>query len=82
MRCGALTRTIDQAMPASIDKMQRRLQVSAAFAIAAYEDVFYYLWKERKLPVNVDPLDPKLADPIERVRVARIFEKGLDVVLR
>jgi len=48
------------------------------FTIAAYEDVFYYLWKERKLPVNVDPLDSKLADPIERGRVARIFEQGLD----
>jgi uncharacterized protein (DUF2126 family) len=52
--------------------------VDAAFTIAAYEDVFYYLWKERKLPVNVDPLDPKLADPIERARLARIFEEGLN----
>ena len=25
-------------------------------AIPAYEDVWYYLWKERRLPVNVDPL--------------------------
>jgi uncharacterized protein (DUF2126 family) len=60
-----------------LEALSRRLQVSAAFTIAAYEDVFYYLWKERKLPVNVDPLDPKLADPIERARVARIFEQGL-----
>ena len=27
--------------------------------------------------MNVDPLDPKLADPIERARLARIFEQGL-----
>ncbi len=60
-----------------LEALSRRLQVSAAFTMAAYEDVFYYLWKERKLPVNVDPLDPKLADPIERARVARIFEQGL-----
>jgi uncharacterized protein (DUF2126 family) len=32
----------------------------------AYEDTFYYLWKERRLPVNVDPLDSKLEDPVER----------------
>ena len=43
----------------------------------AYEDSFYYLWKERRLPVNVDPLDSKLENPIERKRVARIFEEGL-----
>ncbi len=25
----------------------------------AYEDAWYYLWKERRLPVNVDPLDSR-----------------------
>ena len=45
--------------------------------MTGYEDVFYYLWKERKLPVNVDPLDPKIADPLERDRVAQVFEQGL-----
>src|ERR1039457_6527410 len=54
-----------------LEALTRRLQMDTAFTIAAYEDVFYYLWKERKLPVNVDPLDPKLADPIERARLAR-----------
>ena len=34
--------------------------------MAAYEDTFYYLWRERRLPVNVDPLDSKIADPVER----------------
>jgi uncharacterized protein (DUF2126 family) len=60
-----------------LDALARRLQVNAATAMEAYEDSFYYLWKERRLPVNVDPLDPKLEDPIERKRVARIFEEGL-----
>ena len=60
-----------------LDALSKRLEVSASFAIAAYEDVFYYMWKERRLPVNVDPLDSKLEDPIERKRVARIFEEGL-----
>ncbi|MGA1996225.1 MAG: transglutaminase family protein [Bryobacteraceae bacterium] len=60
-----------------LEALTRRLQVDAAFTIAAYEDVFYSLWKERKLPINVDPLDPKLEDPIERGRLARIFEQGL-----
>ena len=60
-----------------LEALTRRLQVDPAFIITAYEDVFYYLWKERKLPVNVDPLDPKLEDPIERDRLARVFEQGL-----
>ena len=61
-----------------LEALTRRLQVDPSFIIAAYEDVFYYLWKERRLPVNVDPLDPKLEDPIERERIARLFEQGLD----
>ena len=55
-----------------------RLQVNKSFIIAAYEDVFYYLLQERRLPVNVDPLDPKLANPLERARLAAVFEEGLD----
>jgi uncharacterized protein (DUF2126 family)/transglutaminase-like putative cysteine protease len=60
-----------------LDALTRRLQVDVSVAMPAYEDTFYYLWKERRLPVNVDPLDPKLEDPVERERVARIFEEGL-----
>jgi uncharacterized protein (DUF2126 family)/transglutaminase-like putative cysteine protease len=57
-----------------------RLAVGAEHAIPAYEDVFYYLWKERRLPTNVDPFDSKLADANERQRLARLFERGLDRV--
>jgi uncharacterized protein (DUF2126 family) len=60
-----------------IEALSRRLQVDPASLMTGYEDVFYYLWKERKLPVNVDPLDPKIADPLERGRVAQVFEQGL-----
>ena len=28
----------------------------------AYEDVWYYLWRERRLPQNVNPLDARLGD--------------------
>ncbi len=47
--------------------------VSAIHVFPAYEDALYYLWRERKLPVNVDPLDAKLTDPQERARLARIL---------
>src|SRR5258708_37857039 len=29
----------------------------------AYEDAFYYLWRERRLPANVDPHDLRPDDP-------------------
>lgn len=61
-----------------LEALSRRLQVDSSFTIAAYEDVFYYMWKERRLPVNVDPLDPKIVDPQERARLAGVFEEGLD----
>jgi len=64
-----------------LDTLALRLEVDASFAIAAYEDVFYYMWQERRLPVNVDPLDPKLENPQERARLARVFEEGLDRVV-
>ncbi|HVX83625.1 MAG TPA: transglutaminase family protein [Phycisphaerae bacterium] len=43
----------------------------------AYEDVWYYLWKERRLPQNVDALTNQLGDPEERKRLARVFEQGV-----
>ena len=47
----------------------------------AYEDAFYYLWRERRLPVNVDPFRSELKDPMERARLAAVFERGLDAVI-
>jgi uncharacterized protein (DUF2126 family)/transglutaminase-like putative cysteine protease len=64
-----------------LEALARRLRVDASFTISAFEDVFYYMWQERKLPVNVDPLDPKLANPLDRARVAAVFEQGLDKVI-
>jgi len=54
-----------------------RLGVGDQYIIPGHEDVFYYLWKERKLPVNVDPFDNKLENEQERIRLRRIFETGL-----
>lgn len=46
-----------------------------------YEDVFYYLWKEKRLPVNVDPLKSNLKSAEDRERLAKVFEQGLDKVV-
>jgi uncharacterized protein (DUF2126 family) len=44
----------------------------------AFEDAFYHRQRERQLPVNVDPVDNRLEDPIERERIRGVFERGLD----
>ena len=51
------------------------------FVQPGYEDVYYYLWRERRLPVNVDPFDSKLDDEMERVRLRRVFTQKLDAVI-
>jgi uncharacterized protein (DUF2126 family)/transglutaminase-like putative cysteine protease len=58
-----------------------RLGVAAEFVFPAYEDVLYYLWRERRLPANVDPHEARLADPTERARLARLFERGLEAIV-
>jgi uncharacterized protein (DUF2126 family) len=41
-----------------------------------YEDTWYYLWRERRLPVNVDPFDARLDDELERARLRRVFSRA------
>lgn len=60
-----------------MEALTRRLQVNHSFIMTAFEDVFYYLWKERKLPVNVMPADSKLENLLDREQMARVFEQGL-----
>ena len=57
-----------------------RLGLDPRHVFAAFEDVFYYLWRERRLPINVDPLDSRLDNPLERARLARLFSNGLERV--
>ncbi len=47
----------------------------------AYEDVWYYLWREKRLPSNVVPLDSRLDDPVERERLTKVFTQGLEQVV-
>ena len=58
-----------------------KLGITDKFIQDAYEDVWYYLWRERRLPVNVDPFDSKLDDEMERARLRRVFEQKLDSVI-
>lgn len=59
----------------------RRLQLDPKYVFPAYEDVWYYLWRERKLPSNVDPFDARLSDELERDRLRKVFSQGLEKVV-
>jgi uncharacterized protein (DUF2126 family)/transglutaminase-like putative cysteine protease len=64
-----------------IDELSRRLGVGSRFIRPGYEDVWYYMWREKRLPVNVDPLDSRLDDEMERERIARVFGNTLGSVV-
>ncbi|UUX95161.1 DUF2126 domain-containing protein [Aquabacterium sp. J223] len=60
-----------------IDTLTGRLGLVTDHIQAGFEDTFYYLWRERRLPVNVDPFESNLDDELERARLRRVFDQGL-----
>ena len=74
---GATAETAERFLAA----LAAHLQLDADNVFPAYEDWFYYLWRERKLPDNVTPDDPRLSDPLERERLRKVFDQGLDNVV-
>jgi len=64
-----------------ITQLAERLEVSPRFVMPGFEDAWYHLWKERRLPTNVDPFDSKLENKEDRERLAKVFEQGLDKVV-
>ena len=60
-----------------ITMLAEQLQVQPSHVVPGYEDTWYYLWKARKLPANVDPFDSRLDNEEDRARLARVFEQGL-----
>jgi uncharacterized protein (DUF2126 family) len=64
-----------------LEALTARLGLPAQHVHPAFEDVYYYLWRERRLPVNVDPFDSRLDDEMERARLKRVFDQGLKQVV-
>jgi uncharacterized protein (DUF2126 family) len=60
-----------------VEALSERLKIDAGYAIPAFEDPIHFLRREGQLPVNVKPEDNKLKDPEERMRIRRVFERGL-----
>ena len=67
-RCST-TRSTDRGVNAGrrglfLAGVAERLGLPPEYVFAAFEDAFYYLWRERRLPANVDPFKSKLEDAV------------------
>ncbi len=65
---------------ALLTRISESIGANPKHIIPGYEDVFYYTWRERRLPSNVTPEKSNLKDKLERDRIARIFQQGLGEV--
>ncbi len=61
-----------------IERLAECLDVSPELVLPSFEDAYYYLWKEGNLPVNLDVMRSDLKDGLERKRLRRLLEGGLD----
>ncbi len=64
-----------------IQALAAKVGLNPDFVVPGYEDVWYYLWRERRLPVNVDPFESRLDDELERSRLLRVFSQGLSAAV-
>ncbi|MEO7413214.1 MAG: transglutaminase family protein [Opitutaceae bacterium] len=60
--------------------LANQLGVGEERLVPGYEDAFYYIWKERRLPAGLDPAEKNLSDADERARLGRLLETGLEKV--
>jgi uncharacterized protein (DUF2126 family) len=64
-----------------LTRLSRIVGADPKYLLPAYEDAFYYTWKERRLPANVTPEKTNLKDKLERERITKIFQRGLGEVV-
>lgn len=60
-----------------ISTLAQTLGLTGKYITPGYEDAWYFLWRERRLPVNVDPFDSRIDDELERDRLRRWSAQGL-----
>ena len=63
-----------------ISRLSQTLGIDPSLALPAFEDAWYYLWRERRLPVGADPHEVPLDDASERARLARLLDQGLAAI--
>ncbi len=60
-----------------LKRVAERLGLTTDHVFPAFEDVYYYMWRERRLPGNVDPFDSRVDDAMERERLMKVFTQGM-----
>ena len=60
-----------------MELLSKKLGVDKNNVMPGFEDAFYYLWTERKLPVNIDPNRIDLKDSLERKTLMEQLDRGL-----
>jgi uncharacterized protein (DUF2126 family)/transglutaminase-like putative cysteine protease len=60
-----------------ISVLTHHLGVESNHVTPAYEDPLYYIWKEGRLPKDVDAIDNKLENEEDRDRMRQVFSRGL-----
>ncbi|MBU3697444.1 DUF2126 domain-containing protein [Dechloromonas sp.] len=60
-----------------LSRVAEKLELDPKYVFPAYEDVYYYMWRERRLPGNVDPFDSRVDDEMERARLMKVFTQGM-----
>ena len=61
-----------------MNELANQLHLEASNVAPAYEDPFYFIWEESKVPVNIDPLKKDLKSSLERQKLAELLNDGLD----
>jgi uncharacterized protein (DUF2126 family)/transglutaminase-like putative cysteine protease len=75
---GAFTENIElpeNAASSFLDTLTNYLRITNEFILPTYEDAFYFLWEQGKLPVDVDPAKDKDASLV-RKKLNEILESG------
>ncbi|MEM7108108.1 MAG: transglutaminase family protein, partial [Bacteroidota bacterium] len=58
--------------------LAEELNIDPSLNLPTYEDPFYFIWEESKVPVNVDPIKMDLKSSLERQKLAELLNDGLD----
>jgi uncharacterized protein (DUF2126 family)/transglutaminase-like putative cysteine protease len=58
--------------------LAQKLGLGEERLVPGYEDAFYFVWRERRIPAGHDPKETSLNDKAERARLGAVLEAGLD----
>lgn len=59
--------------------LAEKLNIDRKYIQSAFEDPFYFIWEEQKVPSDIDPLEFDLDNSLERQKLAEILQRGLSV---